>query len=299
MKREPTQTDTLWPDLPDNGPESLEPGLYLVATPIGNLQDITVRGYRTLAKADVVACEDTRVSGKLLQAYGLKKPLMLYHDHNADTQRPKIIEKILSGESIALISDAGTPLISDPGYKLVKDCAAQGIQIYSLPGANAVLTALQLSALPTDSFSFLGFLPVKSGARKTALGGWKDVQGSLIIFETAPRLEDSLGDMIDVLGDRPAALTRELTKMFEDVWRGTLSTLLARVQKDGQPKGEIVLVVGGASDEAPSLSDADLDKMLRKVLQSKSVRDAVDDIVATTGLKRKAVYDRALALQKE
>ncbi len=287
-----------FPDLPDNTPQKLPPGLYLVATPIGNLQDITLRGFRTLAKADIVACEDTRISGKLMQAYGLKKTLFPYHDHNADQQKPKILQRIQEGQAVALISDAGTPLISDPGYKLVKDCVEAGLKVFSLPGANAVLTALQLSALPTDAFSFTGFLPVKSGARKAALEIWKNSPGSLVVFETAPRLEACFQDMLDVFGDRPAALTRELTKMYEDVWHGTLSTLLVRLKQEGPPKGEIVLVIGGATEDEPQLSDEALDEMLQKALETLSMRDAVAAIADATGLKRKYVYDRALALQK-
>lgn len=274
---------------------SLKAGLYLVATPIGNLRDMTLRAMDTLAAADIVACEDTRVSGKLFQALGFKPKLMAYHDHNADEKRPYILSQIAAGKSVALISDAGMPLISDPGYKLVRDCLAAGVYVTSLPGANAPLMALQLSGLPSDHFSFLGFLPSKTKARRDVLETWKTVPSTLIIFESAARLEDSCADMLAVLGDRPMTLTRELTKKFEDIWPSTIAGILARIQTDGPPKGEIVLVVGrGDTQETSSI---DLDTLLIAALQRTSLKEAVSDIVAARGLPKKQVYARALELK--
>lgn len=275
---------------------SLKAGLYLVATPIGNLRDITLRACDTLAAVDIVACEDTRVSGKLMQALGLKKKLLPYHDHNADQQRPVLIQKIREGLSVALISDAGMPLISDPGYKLVRDCLDAGVYVTSLPGANAPLMALQLSGLPSDQFTFLGFLPQKSKARRDALAVWASVPSTLIIFESASRLEDSCTDILAVLGDRPMTLTRELTKKFEEVWPLTVSGVLDRVQQDGPPKGEIVLIVGRGSETV--ITDGDIDMLLTHALETSSLKDAVQRVVAQTGQPRNRVYERAIALRK-
>ena len=280
---------------------SLKAGLYLVATPIGNLRDITLRAMDTLAAADIVACEDTRVSGKLFQALdikrGLKPKLMAYHDHNADEKRPYILSQIAAGKSVALISDAGMPLISDPGYKLVRDCLAAGVYVTSLPGANAPLMALQLSGLPSDHFSFLGFLPSKTKARRDVLETWKTVPSTLIVFESAARLEDSCIDMLAVLGNRPMTLTRELTKKFEDIWPSTIAEILARIQTDGPPKGEIVLVIGRGEDTENA--SVDLDTLLVSALQHTSLKEAVSDIVAATGLPKKQVYARALELKNQ
>lgn len=274
----------------------LKSGLYLVATPIGNLRDITLRAIDTLAAADIVACEDTRVSGKLFQALGLKKKLMPYHDHNADAQRPYILQQIAEGKSIALISDAGMPLISDPGYKLVRECLEAGVYVTSLPGANAPLMALQLSGLPSDNFTFTGFLPSKTKARRDILEIWKNLPTTLVVFESAPRLEESCTDILAVLGDRPMALTRELTKKFEDVWPSTVSAILERLKKDGPPKGEIVLVIGRGNGEREEI---DLDGLLVAAMNNVSLKEAVSDIVAATGLPKKQVYNRALLLKNK
>jgi 16S rRNA (cytidine1402-2'-O)-methyltransferase len=273
---------------------SLKSGLYLVATPIGNLRDITLRAVDTLAAADVVACEDTRVSGKLFQALGFKKKLVSYHDHNADTQRPFLLNMIEEGKSVALISDAGMPLISDPGYKLVRDCLEKNIYVTSLPGANAPLMALQLSGLPSDSFTFLGFLSSKTKARKDSLETWKNSPTTLILFESAARLEESCKDILAVLGDRPLTLTRELTKKFEDIWPSTVSGVLARLQKEGPPKGEIVLVIGRNEG---NVQEFDLDKMLQSALSTMTMKEAVSAIVEATGLPKKQVYTAALEIK--
>lgn len=273
---------------------SLKSGLYLVATPIGNLRDITLRAIDTLAAADIVACEDTRVSGKLFQALGFKQKLIAYHDHNADMQRPFLLGLIAEGKSVALISDAGMPLISDPGYKLVRDCLDKNIYVTSLPGANSPLMALQLSGLPSDSFTFLGFLPSKSKARRDSLETYKNVQTTLIIFESAARLEESCADILAVMGDRPMTLTRELTKKFEDIWPSTVSGILERLKKDGPPKGEIVLVIG--RNDNPQ-EEFDVDKMLRSALTTMTMKEAVAAITEATGLPKKQVYNAALDLK--
>ncbi len=290
----PTQNPDGIPDLGLKPPESLKPGLYLVATPIGNLKDITLRALEVLNGVDRIACEDTRVSGKLLQAYNIDKPFFPYHDHNADEVRPKLLAKIRDGERIALISDAGMPLISDPGYKLVRAAHEKGLYVTSLPGANAPLMALQLSGLPTDAFTFLGFLPSKSAARKTALEAWKHSPAPLILFESANRLDDTLEDMQAVLGDRPCTVLRELTKMFEDVWLGMISEHVARITEQGAPKGEIVIVVGGYT---ASGEEFDIDALLVQEMAKVSLREAVDTVTDMTGQPRKEIYNRALKLR--
>lgn len=273
---------------------TLKSGLYLVATPIGNLRDITLRAIDTLNAADIVACEDTRVSGKLFQALGFKKKLMPLHDHNEEGQAKEIIRLVAEGKSVALISDAGMPLISDPGYKLVRACLEAGVSVTSLPGANSPLMALQLSGLPSDAFSFIGFLPAKTKARRDCLEQWKNVPATLIVFESAARLEDSCADILAVMGDRPMTLTRELTKKFEDVWPSSVSGILERLQKDGAPKGEIVLVIGRGEDRP---QDIDVDGMLRAAMKNVSLKEAVADVVEATGLPKKQVYNRALELK--
>ncbi len=294
----PTQNDFMMPEALYNFTDiqkvTLKSGLYLVATPIGNLRDITLRAIDTLAAADMVACEDTRVSGKLFGALGFKQKLIAYHDHNADMQRPYILSQIAEGKAVALISDAGMPLISDPGYKLVRDCLDAGVYVTSLPGANSPLMALQLSGLPSDNFTFIGFLPSKSKARCDALEKWKSMDTTLIVFESAARLEESCADILAVLGDRPMTLTRELTKKFEDIWPSTVSGILERLKQDGAPKGEIVLVIGRGEQTEQHI---DLDKMILSAIKTTSIKEAVADIVAATGLPKKQVYNRALELR--
>ncbi len=279
-------------------PVPLTPGLYLIATPIGNLRDITLRALEVLAEVDVVACEDTRMTGKLLEMHGVKAPrLIVYNDHNADASRKGILDMLAQGKRIALVSDAGTPLISDPGYKLVRDAQDLGMNVTSLPGANALLTALQLSAQPTDKFSFLGFLPAKEKARQDVLKEWRAVPGTLVTYETGPRLIDSLRDMAHVLGgDRPAAVTRELTKMYEEVCRDTLDNLVRHYEEAGEPKGEIVVVIGPG--EKAEITEDDIKARLAELLGDLSVRDASAQVADEMGIPKKQAYEFAIVLQK-
>lgn len=278
-------------------PPPLLPGLYLVATPIGNLRDISLRAVDILRAVDMIACEDTRVSHKLLQHYQIQKPLIAYHDHNADQQRPYILEQLAAGKKIALISDAGMPLIADPGYKLVRDAVSAGHMVTSAPGANAVLTALQLSALPSDRFAFLGFLPPKSTARRKMLASYAAWPVTLVFYEGVSRLPDTLADMADVLGaDRPSAILRELTKLYEEGRRDTLADLARYYQDAGAPKGEVVIVVGPPVTE-PACDSNHIDDLLRTALADLRLRDAVEHVMAQTGLPRKQIYNRALILR--
>ena len=278
-------------------PAELPAGLYLVATPIGNLRDMTLRAIDVLGAVDLVLCEDTRMTGKLLQAHGIKaRKLEVYNDHSADRMRPKILEQLASGRSIALVSDAGMPLISDPGFKLVRDAQDLGLAVTSLPGANAVLTALQLSGLPTDKFCFLGFLPPKDKARREMLRDWADVPGTLVAYESAPRLIDSLRAMAEVFGPkRIAAVTRELTKMFEEIRRDTLENLVLHYDENGPPKGEIVIVI--APPEPKTNDDQALETLLRRALEDHSVKDAAALVAEQTGMPKKSLYELALTLK--
>jgi 16S rRNA (cytidine1402-2'-O)-methyltransferase len=285
------------PDIEEDRADNMRGCLGLVATPIGNLGDISARALDWLRNADLIACEDSRVSGRLLQHYGIDKKLIAYHDHNAEELRPVLLRHLRQGEKVALISDAGTPLISDPGYKLVRAAADAGIKVTALPGPSAPLMALILSGLPTDRFLFVGFLPAKSTARRQVAAEVATVPASLIFFETAPRLADSLADLAAVLGDRPAAVARELTKLYEEVRRGSLAELAAHYQEVGQPRGEIVLVVGPPAAETDIAFD--LDAALRQALGRMSVKDAAASVAATSGLKRRLVYARALELVQD
>lgn len=266
----------------------------MVATPIGNLRDITFRALDVLSSVDFIVCEDTRVTGKLMNAYGFKKKMQVYNDHSTDYQRESLIKAVEEGKSIAVLSDAGTPLVSDPGYKLVRGAVDKGLYITSIPGPNAALPALQLSGLPTDQFSFLGFLPTKTVARQASLRKWEEAPGSLIIYETGPRLLGSLKDMRTALGNREAAVMRELTKMYEEVKRGTLSELITYYEKSGTPKGEIVVVLGRAVVEV--LSSESIEKQLQKALEKMSVRDAAEMVSQATGKPKKTIYTLALKL---
>lgn len=271
--------------------------LYLVSTPIGNLGDISERARQVLETVDLVACEDTRTSGQLFTLLGIRvAALTPYHEHNADSARPKLIEKMKHGVNIALVSDAGTPLISDPGYKLVRDCYEAGVPVTTVPGANAVLSALQLSGLPSNAFYFAGFLPSKSGGRRQALTALKQVSATLIIYETPNRLEEALGDILEILGDRLMAVVREITKKFEEVRRGKVSELIAHYQGEGAPKGELVLVIDRAA-ETSDWTDEALDALIQETLASQSARDTVDKVSRLTGLPRKQIYKRVLAVQ--
>ena len=277
---------------------ALAPGLYLVATPIGNLADITLRALAVLKGADLVACEDTRVTGKLLDHYGIRATLFRYHDHSGAGEREALLQRLRAGGRVALASDAGTPLVSDPGYKLLRAAAAEGIAIVPVPGASAALAALQVSALPPDRFLFAGFLPPKSAARRKAIAELAAVPATLIFYETGPRLAAALADLAAELGPRPAAVARELTKLFEEVRRGTLAELAERYRDAPPPKGEIAVVVGPPPQEE-AVGAADLDAMLAKALAIMSVRDAAASVAAASGQPRKEVYRRALALAAE
>lgn len=281
--------------LPDSKTGALPAGLYLVATPIGNMGDISLRALDVLAAADAVLCEDTRVSGKLLSYFGLKKKLDIYNDHSDDSVRAKVVQRIESGEALVLISDAGTPLVSDPGYKLVQDARAAGVMVTSIPGASAPVTALQLSGLPSDAFSFIGFLPSKSGARQTLLQKWADVPSTLLMFETAPRLIAALNDINVVIGARRVAVVREITKMYEEVRCDTPQELAAHYEQHGAPKGEIVLVIEPPADVV--YSDEDVDALLREALKEQGTKKAAAAVSEKTGLAKSDLYERALALK--
>ena len=276
-------------------PEPLT-GLYIVATPIGNLGDITIRALDVLRRADVIACEDTRVTAKLLRAYGIAAETTPYHDHNAVQVRPRLIRRLQDGESVALVSDAGTPLIADPGYKLAQAAMEAGLAVTAVPGASGLLAALLLSGLPTDRFLFAGFLPPKSAARRAALARLRDVPASLIVYEAPRRLAAGLADMAAVLGDRPAAIARELTKRHEEVRRGSLEQLTAHYAAAAPPRGEVVVVIGPPAAGDQAAGNAALDTALREALATLSLRDAVDAVTATAGRPRRDVYARALAL---
>jgi 16S rRNA (cytidine1402-2'-O)-methyltransferase len=267
--------------------------LALVATPIGNLGDISARALETLRAADLIACEDTRVTGNLLSKFEIRRPTLPYHDHNAETMRPKLMERLLHGETVALVSDAGMPLINDPGYKLVRAATEAGIAVTVIPGPSAPLAALVLSGLPSDRFLFAGFLPIKDGARRETLLELKLVPATLLFFETGPRLADSLATCADVLGDRPAAVARELTKLHEEVRRDTLGALARHYAESGAPKGEIVVVIGPPLPEEQAF---DVDAALTTALQSMAVKEAAAAIAAASGRPRREIYARALAI---
>ncbi len=275
----------------------LPPALYIVSTPIGNLADITLRALETLASVDLIACEDTRVSRKLMQHYGISVPLLAYHEHNAGEMRPKLTARIAAGEAIALISDAGTPLISDPGYKLVAGLREAGLTVVPIPGPSAMTAAIAVAGLPSDSFLFDGFLPAKQSARRTRLGELKGIAATLILFETGPRLADALADAAEVLGGREAAICRELTKTYEEVRRGTLTDLAQHYQTLAAPKGEIVLVIAPPVAEAPPAAET-VEEALRHAMARLSMKDAVAEVSASFNLPRRDVYQRALDLDR-
>ncbi len=259
---------------------------------------MTQRAIDTLKSVDVIACEDTRVTGILLQRFSISTPTLPYHDHNADRMRPQLLSRMQAGEAVALVSDAGTPLISDPGYKLVRDCADAGITTVPLPGASALLAALVVAALPTDRVLFAGFLPAKSGARRDALMDVKALQATLVFYESPQRVAESLTDMAAVLGTRTAAVCREMTKLYEEVRRGSLPDLAAAYTAQATPKGEIVVVVEGASPKQETISDADIDQALRDALTTMSLRDAATAVAEALNQPRRAVYARALTFSK-
>ncbi|MET0633528.1 MAG: 16S rRNA (cytidine(1402)-2'-O)-methyltransferase [Xanthobacteraceae bacterium] len=277
---------------------ALTPGLHVVATPIGNLRDVTLRALEVLAAADLIACEDTRVTRKLLDHYGIATPLTPYHDHNAAEARPKLIARLAAGAAIALVSDAGTPLVSDPGFKLVRAAREAGLSVTTLPGASAVLAALMIAGLPTDRFFFEGFLPPKEGQRRSRIAELARIPATLVLFETGPRLAGALADLAAGLGPREGAICRELTKLHEEVRRGDLATLARDTAGAAEPRGEIILVVAPPDPQAAAVDAADLDALLRRALERISVKDAVGEVAAVTGRPRREVYQRALALAK-
>ena len=276
----------------------LPAGLYLVATPIGNLGDISLRALETLAAADVIACEDTRVSHKLLERYGIQASLSPYHEHNAAAARPKLIERMQAGAAIALISDAGTPLISDPGYKLVRAAQEQAIAVTAIPGASSVLAALNVAGLPTDRFFFEGFLPAKQQARRTRIDGLARIPATLVLFESGTRIADVLADLAETLPTREAAICRELTKLHEEMRRDTLPALAAHYAGDAETRGEFVIVVAPPDEDALAASAEDVDGLLRRTLGETTLKDAVAIVADATGQPRREIYQRALALAK-
>jgi 16S rRNA (cytidine1402-2'-O)-methyltransferase len=274
----------------------MSPGLYLVATPIGNLGDITVRGLAVLARADVIYCEDTRHSRTLLQHFAIRAPLKSYHEHNAAAQRPRIMEELAAGARVALITDAGTPLVSDPGYKLVREAVDHGYAVHSLPGASAVLCALASAGLPTDSFHFAGFLPPKSAARQARLAEIKRIDATLVFYEAPSRVAEALADLVAVLGERPGVIARELTKLHEELDRGRLTELAHRFSQQAA-RGEYVILVG--PPESPDASDAAIEAALADALQDMRLKDAAKAVADALGVARGRVYDLGLKLKGE
>ena len=268
------------------------PGLYIVATPIGNLKDITLRALDVLNAVDLIACEDTRVTGKLLSHYGISKPTLSYNDHNGEERRPKIIEALEQGKRVALVSDAGTPLISDPGYKLVKEVQERGFYVTALPGASSVMGALCLSGLPTDRFFFGGFLPAKQEACRKELQSLALVPATLVFFESARRLVDTLGLMHETLGDRAVTVVREISKLYEESRPGALSELLRYYEQHGEPKGEVVIVVGAPL--AQSATAESIEAKLALLLGTHSIKEAAAILAEETGRPRKEIYSLAL-----
>jgi 16S rRNA (cytidine1402-2'-O)-methyltransferase len=272
----------------------LAPGLYLVATPIGNLRDITLRALDVLAGCDVLLAEDTRVSGKLLAAYAISKRLQRYDEHVADRETPRILERLEAGERVALVSDAGTPMVSDPGLRLAAAIAA-GYQVFPIPGASAALAALTLAGLPTARFLFAGFPPTKTAARKTFFQDLANVRATLIFYEGASRVADSLADMAAVFGPRPGAVARELTKLYETCIRGPLDELAADPRFEA-PKGEIVILVGPGEDEVATAADAET--ALREAMTRLPLGEAASEVAKALGLSRKDLYRQALAMKE-
>ncbi len=278
--------------------KSLAAGLYIVATPIGNARDITLRALDVLSGANVIAAEDTRVTRRLLDIHGIKAPeIVRYDEHVAERARPLLLARIAAGEAVALATDAGTPLVSDPGYRLAAAAIAESLKVIPIPGASAPLAALALAGLPSDRFLFAGFAPNRSGQRRKWLAEIAETQATLILFENAKRLASSLNDMAVVLGDRQACVTRELTKLFEEARRGTLSELAAHYAESGPPKGEITLVIG--PPKPVELDETVLDDLLEDLLNTLSVKDAATQAAERTGSPRKQAYQRALAIKQE
>lgn len=292
MTERPPRPEIFPPTAPP--PRPMTPGLYLVATPIGNLRDMTLRALDVLAAADVVLAEDTRVTGRLLSAYGLKARLERCDDHASARAAETAVERIAEGQVVALVSDAGTPMVSDPGYVVARAVIAAGLPVHPVPGASSLLAALCLAGLPADRVVFEGFLPPRAAARRTVLETLRPGRQTLVFFESGPRLADSLADMAQVLGDRPAAVTRELTKLYEEAVRGSLSQLAADPRCQS-PKGEIVVVVGPG--EAETAADADIDAALAEALTRLAPGEAAAEVAKALNLPRKPLYQRALGLK--
>jgi 16S rRNA (cytidine1402-2'-O)-methyltransferase len=278
------------------GAAPLEPGLYVVSTPIGNLSDITLRALATLASADIALCEDTRHSRKLFSAFGIGRKLETYHDFSGERDRERILGALREGKSVALISDAGTPLLADPGFKLARAALAEGFKVFPVPGASAILSALVASGLPSDQFFFGGFLPAKQKARREALEALGNAPGTLVFYESASRIEAALKAIASVFPDRDIVLARELTKIHEAYLRGTAQELAAEIERN-PPKGELVLLIGPG--EAPVKDDADLEDALRKAMTAGSMKEAVEKVAKGLGVGKKKVYNLALKLRSE
>ena len=279
-------------------PPRLSGGLHLVATPIGNLRDVSLRALETLAAADVIACEDTRVTHNLLDHYGIATPLTPYHEHNAATARPKLLARLAADEAVALVSDAGTPLVSDPGFKLVRAAHEAGHAVTAVPGASAALAALVCAGLPTDRFFFEGFLPAKDGQRRTRIAELARIPATLIVYESGPRLARALAALAEGLGARQAAVCRELTKLHEEVRRGELTALARAYHEGAETRGEIVIIVAPPDADADRPEPGEIDALLRRALQRASVKDAASEVAAATGRPRREIYQRALALSE-
>lgn len=296
----PRYTKPSAPSKPEEGLSgpTIDPGLYVVATPIGNLRDITLRAIDVLRAAELIACEDTRITRRLCEAYDITGKLVAYHDHNGEKVRPGLLKALADGKVVAQVSDAGTPVVSDPGYRLVREATAAGFDVRAIPGASAPLTALAASGLPSDGFFFGGFLPAKQGGRRARINELSTIPGTLILFETGPRLAASLRDMAHAWGDREAAVMRELTKRFEEHRRGSVAELAVHYgEAPSQPKGEIVVLVGPPS-AVEELDDGVVEDLLVKALGTMSVKDAAASVAAMSGRPRKALYAMALGLAK-
>lgn len=281
----------------DNSGKRLPPALYVVATPIGNAADITVRALDVLRAVTVIACEDTRTTAKLLAIHGIANALVAYHEHNAKTAGPRLLARIRAGEAVALVSEAGTPLISDPGYRLVERCIAEDVTVVPVPGPSAVLAALAVAGLPTDRFHFAGFAPPRGASRRRFLDRLAGIDATLVILESPRRLAESLGEMVAAFGPREAAVCRELTKLFEEVRRGPLSDLARQYETAGPPKGEVTIVVA-PPNEAEAMSDAEVDRRLAEALkEGTAVRAAAERVARGSGRPRRDLYARALALR--
>ncbi len=294
-------TETKADDIDRRGREQsrpLPPALYIVATPIGNARDITLRALDVLAGADVIACEDTRTTGAFLARHGIKTPLTPYHEHNAEAARPQLLARIEGGGRVALVSDAGTPLVSDPGYKLVRGAVSAGLKVVPIPGPSAVTAALTVAGLPTDRFLFAGFLPAKSAARRTAIAALQGIEATLVFYEAPHRLAETLADLAAVLGPREAAVARELTKYFEEVRRETLPALAAHYETAATPKGEITLLVAPPAEGEAEAAAETTEALLDRALASMSPAEAAKAVAAATGRPKREVYAMALTRRR-